>query len=83
MHHALFVTASRRRARLPACLPARFDDVIRVAPAAAETKRAALELDDSKPAAGLGEVYEKEFVAQVRGGCRQWGAAADGVTPMG
>jgi len=40
---------------------------VRIVAAPAEQRRTTLELDDSKPQAGLGEIYEKQFVEQVRG----------------
>ncbi|KXZ52900.1 hypothetical protein GPECTOR_8g28 [Gonium pectorale] len=46
----------------------RFDDVIRVVPPPLETKKKVLELDDSKSKAGLGELYEQDYVRQVAGG---------------
>ncbi|KXZ52911.1 hypothetical protein GPECTOR_8g29 [Gonium pectorale] len=46
----------------------RFDDVIRVVPPPLEPKKKVLELDDSKSKAGLGELYEQDYVRQVAGG---------------
>ncbi|PSC76514.1 U3 small nucleolar ribonucleo MPP10 [Micractinium conductrix] len=44
-----------------------FDDVVRIVPPPPESKRTTLELDDSKPQQGLGELYEAEYMQQVAG----------------
>lgn len=44
-----------------------WDDVIKVVPAPVESKRKILEFDDRKSAHGLGELYEKDYVAAVTG----------------
>ncbi|GIL47167.1 hypothetical protein Vafri_4051, partial [Volvox africanus] len=46
----------------------RFDDVIRVVPAPLETKKKEIELDHTKAKAGLGELYEQDYVRKVMGG---------------
>ncbi|GFR43851.1 hypothetical protein Agub_g4977, partial [Astrephomene gubernaculifera] len=46
----------------------RFDDVIRVVPPPLESKKKEIDLDDSKSKAGLGELYEQDYVRQVAGG---------------
>lgn len=46
----------------------RFDDVVRVVPPPIEGRKKEVELDDSKSKAGLGELYEQDYVRQVRQG---------------
>ncbi|PNW79886.1 hypothetical protein CHLRE_08g370601v5 [Chlamydomonas reinhardtii] len=46
----------------------RFDDVVRVVAAPLETQKKQVELDDGKSKAGLGELYEQDYVRQVAGG---------------
>jgi U3 small nucleolar RNA-associated protein MPP10 len=47
----------------------RFNDVIKMAPSSLpERKKSTLDLNDKKSEAGLGEVYEKEFVRATAGG---------------
>ncbi len=48
----------------------RFDDVVRVVPPPIEGRKKEVELDDSKAKAGLGELYEQDYVRQVRYGRR-------------
>jgi hypothetical protein len=50
----------------PALAP-RFDDVVRVAAPAPETKKTTLELDDKKSSKGLGELYEEDYQRAVTG----------------
>ncbi|KAL4859859.1 Nucleolar GTP-binding protein 1 [Chlorella vulgaris] len=45
----------------------RFDDVLRLVAPPLETKRTTLELDDTKPQQGLGELYEQEYMQAVTG----------------
>ncbi|KAG2445425.1 hypothetical protein HXX76_000046 [Chlamydomonas incerta] len=46
----------------------RFDDVVRVVAAPLETQKKQVELDDAKSKAGLGDLYEQDYVRQVAGG---------------
>lgn len=45
----------------------RFDDVARLVPPPPEAKRTTVELDDSKPQKGLGDLYEAEYLQAVTG----------------
>lgn len=45
----------------------KFDDVLRLVAPPLETKRTTLELDDTKPQQGLGELYEQEYMQAVTG----------------
>lgn len=45
----------------------RFDDPIKIASLAPEKKTLTVELDDTKATAGLGELYERDYVAAVSG----------------
>ncbi|PRW59087.1 U3 small nucleolar ribonucleo MPP10-like isoform X1 [Chlorella sorokiniana] len=44
-----------------------FDDVVRLVAPPPEVKKATIELDDSKPQQGLGELYEAEYTRAVAG----------------
>lgn len=44
-----------------------FDDVVRLVAPPPEVKKATVELDDSKPQQGLGELYEAEYTRAVAG----------------
>lgn len=44
-----------------------FDDVVRIVAPPPEVKKATVELDDSKPQQGLGELYEAEYTRAVAG----------------
>lgn len=44
-----------------------FDDVVRLVAPPPEVKKATIELDDSKPQQGLGELYEADYVRAVSG----------------
>lgn len=58
-----------------------FDDVVRLVAPPPEVKKATIELDDSKPQQGLGELYEADYVRAVSGaaddkvGGVRWGGA--------
>ena len=45
----------------------RFDDPIKIVPPPVEKKSTRIELDNKKSTAGLGELYEKDYVAAVTG----------------
>ena len=46
---------------------AQFDDPIKIAPVAVKETKTVIELDDKKSNAGLGELYERDYVAAVTG----------------